>query len=65
VKPLFASEDSALGVPCLGTVPFDPELARHCDLGMPFTDLRETPVGIALNGIAERMVKELEGERTT
>jgi ATP-binding protein involved in chromosome partitioning len=64
VKPLFASEDSTLGVPCLGAVPFDPELARHCDLGMPFTDLRETPVGIALDGIAERMLKELECERT-
>src|SRR6185503_3738372 len=24
-----------LGIPCLGTVPFDPELARHCDRGIP------------------------------
>src|SRR5215475_541502 len=30
VRPLFISDDSALGIPCLGTVPFDPELARHC-----------------------------------
>src|SRR5438093_3029597 len=38
IKPLFASaEASALKIPCLGTVPFAPELVRHCDLGMPFT----------------------------
>ena len=60
IKPLFASDDSRLHIPCLGRVPFDPELARHCDLGTPFTDLRETPVGIALDGIAQRLVDELE-----
>ena len=60
VKPLFASDDSTLGIPCLGTVPFDPELARHCDLGMPFTAMRETPVGQALDRIAERVVNNLE-----
>jgi len=60
VKPLFASDDSTLGIPCLGTVPFDPELARHCDLGLPFTALRETPVGQALDRIAERVVNDLE-----
>jgi len=62
VKPLFISGDSTLGVPCLGTVPFDPELARHCDLGMPFTELRETPAGRALQGIAEHLLRELEGD---
>ena len=36
IKPLFvASESSGLEIPCLGTVPFDPELARHCDRGDP------------------------------
>jgi ATP-binding protein involved in chromosome partitioning len=66
VKPLFMSDDSTLGVPCLGTVPFDPELARQCDLGMPFTALRETPVGEALDGIAQHLLRELEcsSERT-
>ncbi len=34
IKPLFISPDPAdLAIPCLGTVPFDPELARHCDRG--------------------------------
>jgi len=60
IKPLFASDDSRLSIPCLGSVPFDPELARHCDLGMPFTALRETPVGIALDGIARRLVEDLD-----
>ena len=60
IKPLFPSGDSAsLGIPCLGTVPFDPELARHCDLGIPFTDLRETPVRASLERIAERLLDSL------
>ena len=35
IKPLFDSPrtPSGLAIPCLGTVPFDPELARHCDSG--------------------------------
>ena len=35
IKPLFVSPEtpSGLEIPCLGTVPFDPELARHCDRG--------------------------------
>ena len=60
VKPLFASDESGLEIPCLGTVPFDPELARHCDLGIPFTALHETPVGLALEGIARRLLDDLE-----
>lgn len=63
VKPLFASDGSVLPVPCLGSVPFDPELARFCDLGIPFTSLRETPVGVALDGIAQRLVDDLETSR--
>ena len=60
VKPLFLSSDSsALDIPCLGTVPFDPELARHCDLGIPFTALRDTPVGQALDEIAQRLLDGL------
>ena len=49
VKPLFAAgETPGLGIPCLGTVPFDPELARHCDIGAPLAELPDTPVGLAL-----------------
>ena len=42
-------------IPCLGTVPFDPELARHCDEGLSFSAQRETPVGEALDQIASRL----------
>jgi ATP-binding protein involved in chromosome partitioning len=56
IKPLFASDDSEpLGIECLGSVPFDPELARHCDRGIPFDQLRDTPVGRALDAIAQRL----------
>jgi ATP-binding protein involved in chromosome partitioning len=61
VKPLFASAEAAdLGIPCLGTVPFDPELARHCDLGISPAPLSETPVGRALDQIAGRLLESLE-----
>jgi ATP-binding protein involved in chromosome partitioning len=61
IKPLFVSpEPTGLGIPCLGTIPFDPELARHCDMGIAFTALSETPVGRSLEQIAQRFVESLE-----
>ncbi len=76
VKPLFApagsvdaapggpvaagARQSRLEIPCLGTVPFDPELARHCDRGMPLEDLPETPVGRALAHVAQQLLDTLE-----
>jgi Mrp family chromosome partitioning ATPase len=63
IKPLFVSSDeSGLEIPCLGTVPFDPELARHCDLGIPFADRPETPVGRALKHIAQQLLDSLDRE---
>ena len=60
IKPLFASSESpGLGIPCLGTVPFDPELARHCDRGLPLENLPETPVGRALDHVAHQLVDSL------
>ena len=64
IKPLFSSraappESADLGVPCLGRVPFDPELARYCDRGMPFLEMRDTPVGRALEHVAEQLVDTL------
>lgn len=61
VKPLFASSASSiLNIPCLGSVPFDPELARHCDLGIPSAALRDTAVGDALTEIARRLLDSLD-----
>jgi ATP-binding protein involved in chromosome partitioning len=64
IKPLFessgSSESSKLTIPCLGTVPFDPELARHCDRGIPFAELSGTPVGQALDRVARQLLEKLE-----
>jgi ATP-binding protein involved in chromosome partitioning len=66
IKPLFvvpeSSDSSGLDIACLGTVPFDPELARHCDLGIPFDGLRETVAGQALAQIAQRLMNALDHE---
>jgi ATP-binding protein involved in chromosome partitioning len=58
-SPLGAPELPGLEIPCLGTVPFDPELARQCDLGMPPAELPETPVGRALDHVAQQLLDSL------
>ena len=69
IKPLFVSPEpfdaaqarpSGLEIPCLGTVPFDPELARLCDTGIPLAELPETPVGRALAHVAQQLLDSLE-----
>ena len=57
------AEPSGLEIPCLGTVPFDPELARHCDRGIPFADLADTPVGLALDHVAQQLLDILEFDK--
>src|SRR5262245_13959047 len=60
IKPLFASSTpSRLEIPCLGSVPFDPELARHCDRGIPRAEPK-TPVGLALEHVAQQLLNSLE-----
>jgi ATP-binding protein involved in chromosome partitioning len=60
IKPLFtSSEIPRLGIPCLGSVPFDPELARLCDGGIPFAELGETPVRRALDDVAQQLLESL------
>ena len=41
VRPLFPEEPdgAALGLPCLGRIPFDPELARLSDRGLAVTEI--------------------------
>jgi ATP-binding protein involved in chromosome partitioning len=84
IKPLFVSPDqppprsgrsaTRLEIPCLGTVPFDPELAWHCDRGTPLAELPDTPVpphraekraagtpvGRALEHVAQQLLDSLE-----
>jgi ATP-binding protein involved in chromosome partitioning len=61
IKPLFDSGRGASGleIPCLGTVPFDPELARHCDTGIPLAE-PDTLVGRALDHVAQQLLDSLE-----
>jgi ATP-binding protein involved in chromosome partitioning len=61
IRPLFTSTPAApFTVPCLGTVPFDPELARHCDRGLQLDNLPATPVGRALEDVAQRLMESLQ-----
>jgi len=68
IKPLFPSPlDDApntpgtprLEIPCLGTVPFDPVLARHCDGGIPYEELPDAPVRRALDSVAKQLLEKL------
>jgi ATP-binding protein involved in chromosome partitioning len=63
-KPFDAAQGrpSGLGIPCLGTVPFDPELARHCDRGIPLAELPDTPVSRALDHVAQQLLDKLGKE---
>ena len=61
IRPLFVSPDETpLEIPCLGTVPFDPELARHCDQGTPLAELPDSPVGRALEHVAQQLLDSLD-----
>ena len=61
IKPLFPSPTRMeLNLPCLGTVPFDPELARCCDEGIALVDRRDTPVGLALERVGQHLWDSLE-----
>lgn len=61
VKPLFPSSRPPrdLAIPRLGSVPFDPELARQCDMGLPLAELRHTAAGQALDDVAGRLLDSL------
>jgi len=64
VKPLFDSPGpSTLSIPCLGTVPFDPEVARRCDSGTPFAPTDDTPVSLAVEQVVRRLLDRLESSK--
>ena len=65
VKPLFDSDtSSAMAIPCLGSLPFDPDVARACDRGAAPSELPAgTPVGQSLSRIARRLVDVLESDK--
>ncbi len=60
VKPLFPSSRAVdLGVPRLGSVPFDPDLAERCDRGAPGAGPPAGPSAEALGAIVERILETL------
>ena len=72
IKPLFVAPEpidaapggpSGLPIPCLGTVPFDPELARLCDRGLPLAERPESPAGRALDHAAQQLLDRLESTK--
>ncbi len=66
IKPLYFSAQPShldLEIPCLGTVPFDPELARRCDQGISVAtppDSPDTPVGLALDHVTQQLLDSLD-----
>jgi ATP-binding protein involved in chromosome partitioning len=63
IKPLFPSSESTdLPIPCLGSLPFDPELARHCDQGIALANLTDSAVGRALEHLAQQLLDGVESE---
>lgn len=64
IRPLFGDDaSSALALPCLGTLPFDPDVARSCDRGATAAIHAGTPVGQAMAHIAQRLVDALESSQ--
>ena len=60
IKPLFVSPEAwASRSPASGPVPFNPELARHCDRGVPLAEF-ESPAGRALDQVAQHLIDSLE-----
>ncbi len=61
VKPLFAgTENMDLGLPCLGSVPFDPRLAAACDTGNSLAEDPSHPSVAAVEAIATALCGRLE-----
>lgn len=60
VRPLFPAGEIDLGIPCLGRVPFDPQLAQLCDAGFVAGDLDASPALAALAEIGRRVFEDLQ-----
>lgn len=62
VQPLFRSSDSSkLGIPCLGAIPFDPELAELCDRGVSLMEKSDLPSASAVLSVARNICNIIEG----
>lgn len=62
VRPLFP-EGEPLPLPCLGRIPFDPQLAALCDRGWPAGEGDGSPAVAAARGTARTLLTTLESSR--
>lgn len=61
LRPLYPSAgDAQLQIPCLGSVPFDPELAALCDRGESIDAYPDLPSSKAVCEITDQICKALE-----
>jgi ATP-binding protein involved in chromosome partitioning len=61
IRPLFPPGDSVpLGIPALGSIPFDPELAALCDRGQPLGADPSRPSVTAVRETARSILRALE-----
>jgi ATP-binding protein involved in chromosome partitioning len=61
IRPLFAESNAVdLGIPCIGTVPFDPDLAAACDRGEPLPADDGGPTWRVVGDVARRIRHTLE-----
>jgi len=64
VKPLFPPSATALELPLLGRVPFDPNLASLCDQGWPVGAASDLPSLAAIRQVALNLNEALEGPKS-
>lgn len=69
-QALFAEEGESvartLGVPVLGSIPFDPRIARCADQGVPFVAAhRDTPAARAIVGVVEQIDRTCAGQEAS
>jgi ATP-binding protein involved in chromosome partitioning len=61
IRPLFAESGAIdLGIPCLGSVPFDPDLAAACDRGEALADDPSNPTRRAIREVALEIHSRME-----
>jgi ATP-binding protein involved in chromosome partitioning len=61
IKPLFPRRAATpLALPCLGEIPFDPELAALCDRGWPADAIRDLPALTAVDAVAGLLLHRLD-----
>jgi hypothetical protein len=65
VKPLFPAQSQVkLDLPCLGSVPFDPDLAALCDRGGAPSDVPALVSGQPVQRIAEEICRRVAARAT-